>query len=128
MIEIVSLVFVAAFAVGLAAGWVALHARRVVGKRLQAAEQGRVKLEGQLAAFQGAIEALAQALAQAEERHALLAERIDAVESAGESGQPYGDAIRLVRQGAAESRLVDELGLSPVEAQLIVRLHGARAH
>lgn len=128
MIEIVSLVFVAAFAVGLAAGWVALHARRVVGKRLQAAEQGRAKLEGQLAAFQGAIEALAQALAQAEERHALLAERIDAVESAGESGQPYGDAIRLVRQGAAETRLVDELGLSPVEAQLIVRLHGARAH
>jgi hypothetical protein len=128
MIEIAFLVFVAAFAVGLAAGGLALRARRVVVERLQAAEQGRVQLEGQLAAFRGAIEALAQALAQTEERHALLVERVDAVESSGEGGQPYGNAIRLVRQGAAETRLVDELGLSPVEAQLIVRLHGARAH
>jgi hypothetical protein len=128
MIETAAIVFTLALAFGLAAGALLLRARRAVLQRLHAAEQGRAQMELQLTAFRGAIEALAQALARAEERHALLAERIDAVESAGEGGQPYGDAIRLVRQGAAETRLVDELGLSPVEAQLIVRLHGARAH
>lgn len=128
MIEIASIVFTVTFAFGLTTGVLVLRARRAVTRRLHAAEQGRAQLELELTAFRGAIEALAQALARADERHALLMERVDAVESAGESGQPYGDAIRLVRQGAAETRLVDELGLSPVEAQLIVRLHGARTH
>jgi len=52
---------------------------------------------------------------------------MEVLETQGASEQPYGDAIRMVRQGAREGRLVDELGLSPIEAALIVRLHGAAA-
>jgi hypothetical protein len=41
--------------------------------------------------------------------------------------QPYGEAIHLVHQGAGAQRLVDELGLSRTEADLIHRVHGIRA-
>lgn len=128
MFHIVSILFIVAFLAGLGGGALLLRARRLAAERLQTAEQRRIQLETQLSAFQGAIEALAQALAKAEEGQARLVERVEAVESAGDGGRPYGDAIRLVRQGAVETRLVDELGLNPVEAQLLVRLHGASAH
>ncbi len=38
--------------------------------------------------------------------------------------RPYGEAIQMVHQGAAKSRLVEELGLSRSEAELLVTLHG----
>lgn len=60
-------------------------------------------------------------------RQADLTARVEVLETQGISDQPYGDAIRLVRQGAREARLVDELGLNPIEAALIVRLHGGTA-
>jgi len=60
-------------------------------------------------------------------RQADLTARVEVLETQSLSDQPYGDAIRLVRQGARESRLVDELGLNAVEAALIVRLHGGAA-
>lgn len=40
--------------------------------------------------------------------------------------QPYGEAIHLAHQGAGAQRLVDELGLSRTEAELIHRVHGLR--
>lgn len=55
------------------------------------------------------------------------AERQDTVERQQQAEQPYGEAIRLVKQGAATSRLVEELGISESEADLIVRLHGEGA-
>jgi hypothetical protein len=128
MIETLSIVLACNLAVGLAAAVPLLRVRRAMLGRVEAAEQGRARLESEVTAFQGAVEALAQALGRAEERYAQLVERVDAFECSPDGGQPYGDAIRLVRQGAAETRLIDELGLSPVEARLIVRLHGERAH
>lgn len=41
--------------------------------------------------------------------------------------QPYGEAIHLVHQGAGVRRLMEELGLSRAEAELISRVHGVRA-
>jgi len=41
--------------------------------------------------------------------------------------QPYGEAIFLVHQGAGVKRLVDELGLSRSEAELIHRVHSIRS-
>ncbi|MBF0255638.1 MAG: DUF2802 domain-containing protein [Gammaproteobacteria bacterium] len=41
--------------------------------------------------------------------------------------QPYGEAIYLVHQGASVQRLVDDLGLSRNEAELLHRVHGIRA-
>ncbi len=38
----------------------------------------------------------------------------------------YGEAIQMVRQGAGVERLIEELGLSHSEADLIVMLHGMR--
>lgn len=40
--------------------------------------------------------------------------------------QPYGEAIQLVHQGAGVRRLMEELGLSRAEAELIFRVHGIR--
>jgi hypothetical protein len=90
-------------------------------------DQGQVALAGQLAAAQ---RELASAVAATQRLHfeqSELAARMEVLETQGASEQPYGDAIRMVRQGAREGRLVDELGLSPIEAALIVRLHGAAA-
>ncbi len=36
----------------------------------------------------------------------------------------YGEAIQMVHQGAKRSRLVEELGLSRSEADLLITLHG----
>ena len=55
------------------------------------------------------------------------AERQDAVERQQQAEQPYAEAIRLVKQGANTSRLVEDLGISESEADLIARLHGERA-
>lgn len=61
-----------------------------------------------------------------ETREKVLSERQETYEIQQSDEQPYGHAIRLVQQGAAVSRLVDELELSESEAELIVRLHGQR--
>ncbi len=41
-----------------------------------------------------------------------------------QSDRPYGEAIQLVHQGADSHKLMDELGLSSSEAELVVMLHG----
>ena len=61
-----------------------------------------------------------------EAREKVLAERQETYEIQQVDDPPYGHAIRLVQQGAGIGRLVDELGLSESEAQLIARLHGQR--
>jgi nitrate reductase gamma subunit len=59
-------------------------------------------------------------------RERLLTERQETYDIQQADDQPYSHAIRLVQQGAATSRLVEELGLSESEAELILRLHGRR--
>lgn len=64
-------------------------------------------------------------LRRMEAQEKLLTERQDTIENQQVEEQPYGNAIRLVQQGASKERLIDELELSESEADLIVRLHGA---
>ena len=61
-----------------------------------------------------------------EAREKALTERQETYDNQQSEEQPYGHAIRLVQQGAGVGRLIDELGLSESEADLIVRLHGQR--
>jgi hypothetical protein len=102
-----------------------LHARlALLEQRSLTADQSAAALAAQLAALQGTVAAVASGAAQARALQSDLCARVEALATRAGGDQPYGDAIRLVRQGAREARLVDELGLSPVEAGLIVRLHG----
>jgi hypothetical protein len=50
--------------------------------------------------------------------------RQENIETHQPGDRPYGEAIQMVHQGAAKSRLVEELGLSKSEAELLVTLHG----
>ncbi len=59
-------------------------------------------------------------------REKVLTERQETYDIQQADDQPYSHAIRLVQQGAATSRLIEELGLSESEAELILRLHGRR--
>jgi len=105
-----------------------LHARlSLLEQRALVADQAASTLQAQLAALQGALADAAAADARTQTRQSDLRARVEVLETQAAGDQPYGDAIRLVRQGAREARLVDELGLSPIEASLIVRLHGGCA-
>ena len=105
-----------------------LHARlSVLEQRSLVADQAAGTLQAQLAALRGALADAAAADARTQTRQSELRARVEVLETQATGDQPYGDAIRLVRQGAREARLVDELGLSPIEASLIVRLHGGCA-
>lgn len=105
-----------------------LHAR-VTGleQRALAADQAAGALAARLAGLEAALAAAAAEAALGRARQSELGARVEALEARSTGEQPYGDAIRLVREGAREGRLVDELGLSPIEASLIVRLHGGCA-
>lgn len=96
-------------------------------QRMLAAEQKVGAQEVLLSTLQGALAKSVAAGVRAQAQHLELCARIEALEAQASSERPYGNAIRLVRQGAREARLVDELGLSPIEASLIVRLHGGCA-
>lgn len=54
-----------------------------------------------------------------------LAHRQESMES-NQSDRPYGEAIQMVQQGATANTLVQELGLSRSEADLVVMLHGSK--
>ena len=105
-----------------------LHARlSLLEQRSLVADQATGTLQAQVAALQGALADAAAADARTQTRQSELRARVEVLETQATGDQPYGDAIRLVRQGAREARLVDELGLNPIEASLIVRLHGGCA-
>ena len=66
-------------------------------------------------------------VARLEQRGRDLEHRQDSFETQKHSERPYGEAIQLVHQGASVMRLVEELGLSHNEAELVVMLHGAKS-
>jgi Tfp pilus assembly protein PilN len=66
-------------------------------------------------------------VARLEQRGRDLEHRQDSFETQKQSERPYGEAIQLVHQGASAMRLVEELGLSHNEAELVVMLHGAKS-
>ena len=64
-------------------------------------------------------------LREIEERESAIEHRQESIENQQSQGEtPFGEAIRLVQQGATAQRLVDELGLSQSEASLITMIHG----
>ncbi len=53
--------------------------------------------------------------------------RQEHIETSQQPGdRPYGEAIEMAQKGARASRLVEELGLSESEAELLVMLHGVK--
>lgn len=54
-----------------------------------------------------------------------LAYRQESIESS-QPDRPYGEAIQMVQRGATAGVLVQELGLSRSEADLVVMLHGSK--
>ena len=65
----------------------------------------------------------ARRLQRIEQENARMMERIDLVESRGES-RCFEQAIDSARHGADSGRLTEDFGLSRGEADLISRLHG----
>ncbi len=55
-----------------------------------------------------------------------LVHRQESIESSYVDDRPYSEAIQMVQKGAKASRLVDELGMSVSEAELLVMLHGVK--
>ncbi len=55
-----------------------------------------------------------------------LDHRQSTMEAQQQGERPFGEAIQLVHQGATAERLVEELGLSRSEADLVVMLHGMK--
>lgn len=114
----------------LAAGVLALHLQR----RLHRVQRHAHGLAQQVELLRQSISGLTAGAAgmdrrmhHIESREKVLAARQETFENQQADEQPYAHAIRLVRHGAGSRRLIDELGLSDGEAELIVRLHGQRA-
>lgn len=60
-----------------------------------------------------------------EDRESAIEHRQESIENLQSQNEaPFGEAIRLVQQGASAQRLVEELGISPSEASLIEMIHG----
>ncbi|MCB1829904.1 MAG: DUF2802 domain-containing protein [Chromatiaceae bacterium] len=55
-----------------------------------------------------------------------LDQRQETLENQKQDERPYGEAIQMIHQGATAASLVDKLGLSRSEAELMVMLHGVR--
>lgn len=106
--------------------------RRLAAEQLRASEREQ-DLERQLVLVRQSISGLTagtvgmdRRMKRLEDREKALSERQETYEIQQSDDQPYGQAIRLVQQGAGVNRLVDELELSESEAELIVRMHGQR--
>ena len=118
-----------ALLLGLTACAAALRlARRLGTQRLHAADlQQQLELVRQsISGLTAGAVGVDRRMQRLESREKTLSERQETYENQQADEQPYGQAIRLVQQGAGVIRLVDELGLSESEADLIVRLHGQR--
>jgi hypothetical protein len=102
------------------------RARRADAERLARLEQRLELLRQSSGALIAGANGVDRRLRELKERLRALSERQENYELQQVDEQPYGQAIRLVRQGAGAGRLVDELDLSESEADLIVRLHGQR--
>jgi len=109
---------------GLVAGlvWLGLQLRREEGRLAQEI----VRLEAAINAVIAGTSGADRRAGRIEQRLLDLQRRIEDLEEAQHLIRPYDEAIRLVRQGAGAQRLVEELGLSRGEADLLLMLHGGR--
>lgn len=125
-----TLLAVIAILLGLVAAWIGIAG---INRRMREDRQRSAQLQRELELVRQSISGLTagtvgmdRRMRRLEAREKVLSERQETYEIQQADEQPYGHAIRLVQQGAAVSRLVDELELSESEAELIVRLHGQR--
>lgn len=106
---------------GLFACWAAVRRARDALTE-QAAQLAALRRETEAVAALGA--RVGERFRRLEQLAAQLADRLGQLELRGE-GRPYDQAIALVQHGAADAdRLVQNLGLSRGEADLVARLHG----
>lgn len=103
--------------------------------RMRSASQRITQIESLLASQQHSINGLTAGAVGVDNRVRGIEERESALEHRQESIEnqqsqteaPFGEAIRLVQQGATAQRLVEELGLSESEASLIHMIHGGQS-
>ena len=95
--------------------------------------EARQYLEAEVARMQQVINALTSSavgvdkrIARLERQERELEYRQESLERNTDSERPYGDAIRAVRAGKGMDALENEYGLSKTEADLLLRMHGAR--
>jgi len=115
----------ALLALGLGGLWAWLFMRlrdrdREISRLNQRIEQIQTAFDAMIGAASGSD----KRLAILEKRLQELGHRQDIMEENQNVARPYDEAIRMVRQGASARRLVEELGLTRNEADLLIMLHG----
>lgn len=97
--------------------------------RLAALKRRLLALESQLGAVRTDLEAVGtgsltalERLDQLEPVTERLVERVGLVESSTQ-GRSYEQAVEAARRGATREHLVDRLGLTPAEADLVLAVH-----
>lgn len=124
------IVALAAFLIAFIAllGWLSSRRRLAqLHQRLSELEQQLHFVQQSLSGLTAGAVGMDRRMGRLEAGEKRLTERQETYENQQSSERPYSHAIRLVRQGAGVARLVEELGLSESEADLIVRLHGGAA-
>lgn len=99
-------------------------ALRQQGKQLSLANQRVEQLTSTVSGLCSAAVGVDKRVIRLEQKGRDLEHRQESFETQNHSERPYGEAIQLVHRGATVSRLVEELGLSHSEAELVVMLHG----
>lgn len=121
--SIVLLAFVGALMIALSA---MLHMMRVQRRRLSDAN-GRIDtLSANLNALCAGAVGVDQRISSLEQGGRDLQHRLESMATSQQADRPYGEAIHMVHQGATPHRLVEELGLSRSEADLVAMLHGMK--
>ncbi len=99
--------------------------------RMRDMRRETVRLSQQVEQLQANLDAMISAASGSDKRVAMVEKRLkdmihkqEVLEENNQAARPYDKAIHLVRQGATAQRLVEELGLSPSEADLLIMLHG----
>jgi len=99
-----------------------IAAQRAQMERLK---QDISQLHGSVSAIISGASGMDRRTGRLEQRQQEQLRRIEDMEEIRQTARPYDEAIRLVRQGASAQRLIEELGLTRSEADLLIMLHGA---
>ena len=102
-------------------------ARGELAGELDAARRRLREVERELGALCKASAGAGEQVVRLGQQMKRLCERQDQVELRASATRPYGEASRLARDGADIQELVRACGLTPGEAELLVRLAGRDA-
>jgi hypothetical protein len=116
-----SLVLLAVLGGGL--GWMYLRQRRETENLARELKSLQTAVNAMLAGASG----VDRRIGSTEQRIHDLQRLYEDMQELQSVARPYDEAIRLVRQGANAQRLVEELGVTRSEAELLITLHGTQA-